>query len=169
MISAILNALPQAIEMGLNIPLVYNSGGYDLVSTIELLDGIFDIYMPDLKYMDNNTANELSGIDDYVERATVSIVEMHRQVGDLQVNTQGIAQKGLIIRHLVMPDNMAQTDKVIDFVRDLSANTYFNLMDQYRPAYHAMSNPKINRKLRAEEFNRAYTYAVDSGLSRIAS
>ena len=168
MINAIMNALPEAIEMGLNIPLVYNSGGYDLASTIEILEEIFDIYMPDFKYMDNDIANELSGIDDYVERATESIVEMHRQVGDLQVNEYGIAQKGLVIRHLVMPDNIAQTYRVIDFVKELSTNTYFNLMDQYLPAYHAMSNPKINRKLTGEEFNRAYKYAVDIGLTRIA-
>jgi len=168
MVSAIMNALPEAIEMGLNIPLIYNSGGYDLASTIELLEGIFDIYMPDLKYMDNSIAYQLSGINDYVERVTESIVEMHRQVGDLRVNENGIAQKGLIIRHLVMPDNIAQTYKVVDFVKELSTNTYFNLMDQYRPAYHAMSNPKINRKLSAEEFSRAYNYAVDAGINRIA-
>jgi putative pyruvate formate lyase activating enzyme len=168
MVSAIMNALPEAIEMGLNIPLIYNSGGYDLASTIELLEGIFDIYMPDLKYMDNSIAYQLSGINDYVERVTESIVEMHRQVGDLKVNEKGIAQKGLIIRHLVMPDNIAQTYKVVDFVKGLSTNTYFNLMDQYRPAYHAMSNPKINRKLSAEEFSRAYNYAVDAGINRIA-
>ncbi len=168
MVNAILNALPEAIEMGLKIPLVYNSGGYDLVSTIELLDGIFDIYMPDLKYMDNTVANELSGINDYVEMATKSIFEMYRQVGDLEVDEYGVAQKGLIIRHLVMPDNIAQTTKVIDFVKELSTNTYFNLMDQYRPAYHALSNPKINRKLTAEEFQKAYNYALETGLSRIA-
>ena len=169
MVHAILNALPEAIEMGLNIPLVYNSGGYDLADTIELLEGIFDIYMPDFKYMDNNIANELSGVNDYVERAIESIFEMYRQVGDLQVNEYGIAQKGLIIRHLVMPDNIAQTYKVIDFVKALSTNTYFNLMDQYRPAYLAMTNPKINRKLSAGEFSKAYKYAVDVGLIRIAS
>jgi putative pyruvate formate lyase activating enzyme len=168
MVNAILNALPEAIEMGLNIPLVYNSGGYDLVSTVELLDGIFDIYMPDLKYMDNNIAYELSGVDDYVEMATKSIIEMYRQVGDLEVDENGIARKGIIIRHLVMPDNIAQTNKVIDFIKELSSNTYFNLMDQYRPAYHAMSNPKINRKLSSEEFNKAYKYAFDNGLSRFA-
>ena len=124
--------------------------------------------MPDLKYMDNSIANELSGIDDYVEMATESIFEMYRQVGDLEVDEFGIARKGLIIRHLVMPDNIAQTTRVIDFVKELSKNTYFNLMDQYRPAYHAMSNPKINRKLTAEEFQRAYNYALKNGLSRIA-
>lgn len=168
MVHSILNALPEAIEMGLNIPLVYNSGGYDLESTIETLDGIIDIYMPDFKYMDNDIASELSGVDDYVEMAMESIFEMHRQVGNLQMNEYGVAQKGLIIRHLVMPDNIAQSYKVIDFVKELSPNTYFNLMDQYRPAYQAMANPKINRKLTAEEFNSAYKYAVDSGLTRIA-
>jgi putative pyruvate formate lyase activating enzyme len=119
--------------------------------------------------MDNGIANELSGIDDYVERATESIVEMQRQVGDLEVDEYGIARKGIIIRHLVMPDNIAETCKVIDFVRKLSKDTYFNLMDQYRPAYHAMSNPKINRKLTAEQFNNAYQYALDTGLSRISN
>jgi putative pyruvate formate lyase activating enzyme len=168
MINGILSALPEAIEMGLQIPLVYNSGGYDLVSTIELLDGVIDIYMPDMKYMDNEIARQLSGIDHYVENATASILEMHRQVGDLQVNEMGIAQRGLIIRHLVLPDNIAKTNKVIDFIKSLSPNTYFNLMDQYRPAYHADQNPKINRRLSAKEFQDAYHYANSSGLIRIA-
>jgi putative pyruvate formate lyase activating enzyme len=168
MVHTLLNALPEAIEMGLNIPLVYNSGGYDLVSTIKLLDGVFDIYMPDIKYMDDDTAKELSGIDNYSEYAKTSILEMHRQVGDLQINSMGIAQRGLIIRHLVMPDNIVKTNKIIDFVRSVSQNTYFNLMDQYRPAYHAGKNNKINRRLKDEEYQEAYNYAISAGLKRMA-
>jgi len=167
MVHAILNSLPEAIEMGLRIPLVYNSGGYDSKETIQLLEGIIDIYMPDFKYMDNIVAEELSGVQDYVEMASASILEMHRQVGDLVINDRGIAEQGLMIRHLVMPDNIAQTYKVIDFVSRLSKQTYFNLMDQYRPAYHAHNFERISRRLTAEEYRAAYQYAVDAGLERI--
>jgi putative pyruvate formate lyase activating enzyme len=169
MVHAILNALPEAIEMGLHIPLVYNSGGYDFVSTIRLLDGVIDIYMPDFKYMDNTISRELSSIDDYVEFATASILEMHRQVGDLVVDDHGIARRGLIIRHLVLPNNIAKTDKVIDFVNSISQNTYFNLMDQYRPAFNANKNIKINRGLTRAEYEEAYNYAVSVGLKRLAN
>ena len=169
MVHAILKALPEAIEMGLHIPLVYNSGGYDDVSTIRLLDGVFDIYMPDFKYMDNKISGELSGIDDYVEFATASILEMHRQVGDLVVDDRGIARRGLIIRHLVLPDNIAKTDKVIDYVNSISQNTYFNLMDQYRPAFNANKYIKINRRLTRAEYEQAYNYAVSTGLKRLAN
>lgn len=168
MIHAILNALPPAIEMGLNIPLVYNSGGYDEVSTIQLLEGIFDIYMPDMKYMDNRIAKELSGVDDYVEHATASILEMHRQVGDLKIDENGLARRGLIIRHLVLPGQIAATNKVIDFVASVSKDTYFNLMDQYRPAYQAGLDPRINRPLTSREFQEAYDYAVGQGLTWLA-
>ena len=168
MIHSILNALPEAIEMGLNIPLVYNSGGYDLISTIRLLDGVFDIYMPDIKYMDNGIAKELSGIDNYVEFVMESIYEMHRQVGDLQVDKMGIAQKGLIIRHLIMPDNIAKTAKVIDLIESISPNTYFNLMDQYHPAFKAGQIKKINRRITSKEYQEAYNYAITAGLTRIA-
>jgi len=167
MVHSILNALPQAIEMGLNIPLVYNSGGYDLSSTIRLLEDIFDIYMPDMKYMDNSIAHTFSGVDNYVEFATDSIREMHLQVGDLVVDSNGIAQRGLIIRHLILPGQISDTKKVIDFVRSISANTYFNLMDQYHPAYKADNYQSINRRITSNEFREACDYAISVGLNRL--
>jgi len=164
----ILNALPEAIEMGLKIPLVYNSGGYDLLSTIKLLDDVFDIYMPDIKYMDNKIAFELSGVDDYVEFATESIFEMHKQVGDLVIDNNGVAHRGMIIRHLVMPGNISCTKKIIELVRSISPNTYFNLMDQYHPAYKAKDYKLINRKITSKEYLEAHNYAISAGLNRLA-
>lgn len=166
---AILMALPEAIEMGLKIPLVYNSGGFDSVDTLRLLEGIFDIYMPDIKYMDNHIARKLSGIEHYPESVKASIIEMHRQVGDLQVDHNGIATRGLMIRHLVLPENMGGTFEVIDFVHSLSPNTYFNLMDQYHPAYKAHKYKSINRRITREEYSRAYEHAVSLGLHRLAN
>ena len=167
MVHAILLALPEAIEMGLKIPLVYNSGGYDLPSTIKLLDGVVDIYMPDMKYMDNEIAKKYSGADDYVEFAIESIHEMHQQVGDLVVDHLGIAQRGLIIRHLIMPGHISDTKKVIDFIRSLSSNTYFNLMDQYHPAYKANDYKFLNRRITSKEYQEAYNYAISVGLNRL--
>ena len=168
MVYSILNALPEAIDMGLRIPLVYNSGGYDLPITIKLLDGVFDIYMPDMKYMDNRIAKKYSGADNYVEFATESILEMHQQVGDLVVDQMGIAQRGLIIRHLIMPGNISDTKKIIDFVRSLSSNTYFNLMDQYHPSYKANDYEFLNRRITSKEYQEAYDYAISVGLNQLA-
>jgi len=167
MVHTIVTALPEAIEKGLRIPLVYNSGGYDAVETIQLLDGIFDIYMPDFKYFNNQTAYRLSGINNYVEEASKAIFEMHRQVGDLKMNNQGIAYRGLIIRHLILPENQADTFKVIHFIKTLSENTYLNLMNQYRPEFHACNEPLINRRINSEEFEEAIKYANKVGLKRI--
>jgi putative pyruvate formate lyase activating enzyme len=168
MVHSILNALPEAIEMGLRIPLVYNSGGYDEPATIRLLDDVFDIYMPDMKYMDNQIAKQFSGVENYVEYATESIGEMYQQVGDLVVDHLGIAERGLIIRHLIMPGNISDTKKVIDFVRSLSPNTYFNLMDQYHPAYKAKDYKSLTRRITSNEYTEAYEYAISAGLSQLA-
>ena len=169
MVHAILKALPRAIENGLRVPLVYNSGGYDSIDTIQLLEGIFDIYMPDLKYFDNQIALKLSGIPNYVEAATHAICEMYKQVGDLVLDDSGIAVRGLIVRHLILPENLADTYKTIDFIRSLSKETYLNLMDQYRPAYHAYQDPRIGRRITSEEFIKALNYAKNAGLNRCAS
>jgi putative pyruvate formate lyase activating enzyme len=166
-VHAVLNALPHAIKKGLNIPLVYNSGGYDSVDTLRLLEGIFDIYMPDLKYFNNQTAYALSGIRNYVDEAVPAIREMFRQTGDLTLDDHGIATRGLIIRHLILPDDLGDTSKVIDFVRDLSVNTYFNLMDQYRPAFHAYNDPRLGRRITGEELEQAVNHAKAVGLKRI--
>lgn len=167
MVHAILNALPRAIENGLRIPLVYNSGGYDSAETIRILDGIFDIYMRDLKYFNNETAYKLSGIDNYVDEAIPAIREMYRQTGDLVINDKGIAVRGLIVRHLILPENLANTLDVIDFVRDLSVDTYFNLMDQYWPAYHAGREPALGRRITEKELENALRHAESAGLTRI--
>lgn len=169
MVHAVLKALPRAIENGLRVPLVYNSGGYDSVDTIQLLEGIFDIYMPDLKYFNNQIALKLSGIPNYVEAATQAICEMYQQVGDLILDDAGIAVRGLIVRHLILPENLADTYKTIDFIRSISKETYLNLMNQYRPAYHAYQDSRISRRITSEEFIKALNYAKNAGLNRFSS
>jgi putative pyruvate formate lyase activating enzyme len=134
----ILAALVIAAEGGLRLPLVYNSGGYDQLHTLRLLDGVIDIYMPDMKYSDEAVGLRLSGVEDYVARNRVAVREMHRQVGDLQLEEGGVARRGLLIRHLVLPDGLAGTADVARFVvEEISCDTYINVMDQYRPAHRA--------------------------------
>lgn len=134
----IVQALIIAIEKGLELPLVYNCGGYESVETLKQLENIIDIYMPDIKYSDNEVASRLSGIKNYWNVVRAAVKEMHRQVGDLHIDRKGIAKRGLLIRHLVLPDNLAGSEKVLDFVADeISKNTYINIMDQYHPDYKA--------------------------------
>lgn len=156
---AILRALELAIPKGLNIPLVYNSGGYDLVSTLQLLDGIFDIYMPDFKYFYPQSAKKLSGFEDYPQIAMEAVSEMYRQVDDLVINSSGIAQKGLIVRHLVLPGHEEESKKIMDFISEISPDTYFNLMDQYRPEFKAIEEPCIDSRLSREVFQELIDYA----------
>jgi len=167
MISAIVQALLIAIPEGLNIPLVYNSGGYDAVETLQLLDGIIDIYMPDFKYMNGDVAQELSGAQDYPQVAMAAVTEMFRQVGDLEMDEKGTASRGLLIRHLVLPNNLAATDRVISFVGSLSKNTYINIMDQYRPEYRARECFDLRRRITLDEYDGAIHQAHQAGLSRI--
>jgi len=134
----ILEAVTAAAAKGLRLPLVYNSGGYDAVHTLRLLDGVVDIYMPDMKYSDDKIAERLSGVGDYVVRSRAAVKEMHRQVGDLQIDQRGVATRGLLVRHLVLPDDMAGTQATARFLaEEISADTYINVMDQYRPAFRA--------------------------------
>ncbi|MFC2112119.1 radical SAM protein [Bacteroidota bacterium] len=164
----ILQGLILAIEGGLKIPLVYNSGGYDHVSTLRYLEGIIDIYMPDFKFWDDNIARETCDAPDYPEFAKQAIKEMHRQVGDLKINTLGIAEKGLLIRHLVMPENAAGTRKIMDFLgRDISADTYINIMPQYRPCGNALDILTLNRPISRKEYLDAIQDAVAAGLTRL--
>jgi len=165
-IPQILKSLPLAIKKGLNIPLVYNTGGYDAVSTLKLLDGIFDIYMPDIKYSDSKIAKKYSLVPDYWEIIQKAVQEMHRQVGDLVVDKKGIAQKGLLIRHLVLPEGLAGTEKVVKFISTLSKNSYVNLMAQYYPVHKASRYPEINRRIFPEEFQEAIEQAKKAGLRR---
>lgn len=167
MVYAILESLLVAVPAGLDVPLVYNSGGYDSVETLELLDGVFDIYMPDFKYMDGDAAWRLSGARDYPERAKAALKEMHRQAGDLVLDGRGIAQKGLLVRHLVLPNNLAGSDEVMRFLAWLSRDTYVNIMDQYRPEYRARECFDLRRKATLDEYDAAVQCALDAGLHRI--
>jgi len=164
----ILEALTHAIEQGLKIPLVYNSGGYDGEETLKLLDGIFDIYMPDFKFWDGKWAERYCRTPDYRETAIAAIKEMHRQVGDLAIDDQGVAIRGLLVRHLVMPDNIAGTEKIMHFLaKEISTNTYVNVMNQYRPCGEAHKDEFIKRRLTSQEFRDAMNIAMEAGLMRL--
>jgi len=168
MVPQILEALPFAIEEGLRIPLVYNSGGYDLKETLAILDGIFDIYMPDFKFWEAEWADKFCQAPDYGEVAVAAIREMHRQVGDLVLDENGVATRGLLVRHLVMPNNTAGTEPIMAFLADeISPDTYVNVMDQYRPCGHAHKDALINRRLTAHEFREAIDAARHAGLKRL--
>ena len=161
----ILKALVIAIEKGLEVPLVYNTGGYDSVETLKLLQGYMDIYMPDMKYSDSAVAKELSAAPDYPHVNREVVREMHRQVGDLQVE-RGIATRGLLVRHLVLPNQLAGSFEAIDFLaEEISTDTAINIMDQYRPCYKASSRAKINRRPTTEEYESVRRYGVKKGLN----
>ena len=164
----ILDALELAVSKGLYLPLVYNSGGYDSLETLELLDGIVDIYMPDMKYSDDKIAEELSGIKDYPSINKAAIREMQRQVGDLQIDEQGIARRGLLVRHLVLPNRLAGTQEVVRFLtHEVSTNTYLNIMSQYHPCYKAYDMPSLARPVSRDEFAEAIDLAHQQGLYRL--
>lgn len=163
----ILEALVPAREMGLNIPLVYNSGGYDRVETIQLLNGIFDIYMPDAKYGSDEMASRYSNAPRYTHYMKTSVQEMHSQVGDLVIDDDGIAVRGLLVRHLVLPDDIAGTAEIVRFLLEkISKNTYLNIMAQYRPEYNACSYPELDRQITPKEYRDAIRIAADAGLTR---
>jgi putative pyruvate formate lyase activating enzyme len=165
----IIGGLRYAIARGLRVPLVYNCGGYEPVEMIKLLDGIVDIYLPDFKYTDGAMAEKYSsGARDYPERAAAAIEEMHRQVGELVVDEKGIALRGLIVRHLVMPYNIAGTDKFVQFVATkLTRSTYVNIMGQYRPEYKAKQIPELSRRITGAEYAQAMRWAKEAGLTRL--
>jgi putative pyruvate formate lyase activating enzyme len=164
----IIEALALAIEQGLRVPLVYNSGGYDSKETLKLLDGIFDIYMPDFKFWEGKWADRFCNAPDYREMAAEAIKEMHRQVGDLILDEEGIAVKGLLVRHLVMPGEVAGTRQIMEFLaKEISPNTYVNVMDQYRPCGSADKDEFINRRLTSREYKDAVDAAKKAGLTRL--
>jgi putative pyruvate formate lyase activating enzyme len=164
----ILQALIIAIENGLDIPLVYNSGGYDHVSTLEQLDGIIDIYMPDFKFWDSKVAAETCNAPDYPEIARQAVAEMHRQRGPLRMNPSGLAEKGLLVRHLVMPEGMAGTREVMNYLsEEISEDTYVNIMPQYRPCGRAWETPALRKSLQMNEFREAVQDALKAGLTRL--
>lgn len=161
----ILEALEIAIAKGLKIPLVYNTSAYDEVETLQFFDGIMDIYMPDFKFFDKKIAAQTCKAPDYPKKAKLAIKEMHRQVGDLVIDKNGIAQKGLLIRHLVMPDNMAGTKDIMDFIAtEISKDTYINIMQQYRPCGEAKKIEDLNRTISNEEYQVAVEFAKKAGL-----
>lgn len=164
----ILEALVIAVEKGLKVPLVYNSGGYDSVETLALLDGIFDIYMPDLKFVKDIPPTLYCRAPDYPDVVKKAIKEMHRQVGDLTVDTDNRAVSGLLVRHLVMPDNLAGTDLAMAFLAgEISKNTYVNIMNQYRPCGELSSFPELKRKITDQEYSQALDDAQHAGITRI--
>ncbi|HXX56791.1 MAG TPA: radical SAM protein [Thermodesulfovibrionales bacterium] len=163
-----LEALTAAKGEGLKLPIVYNCGGYESLQALEILDGIVDIYMPDLKYADTLLSLKYSGAEGYPEAAKTAIKEMHRQVGDLILDERGIAVRGLLVRHLVLPENMAGTDEVVRFLsQDISPDTYLNIMDQYHPCYRAKENPPLDRRITGSEYRTAITLAVKAGIKRL--
>jgi putative pyruvate formate lyase activating enzyme len=167
-VAQIIAAVHDAAQRGLRVPLVYNTGGYDSPEALALLDGIVDIYMPDMKYGDSALARKYSKVRNYVEANQAAVREMHRQVGDLVLDENGIALRGLLVRHLVLPGGIAGTDKVLAFLAgEISRATYLNLMDQYRPCYRADEYPEIDRPITSEEFREALATAARVGLTRL--
>lgn len=164
----ILEALVIAVEKGLKIPLVYNTGGYDALHTLALLDGIVDIYMPDIKYGGDEVGAKYSRAPRYFTVAKAAVKEMHRQVGDLQINERGIAIRGLLVRHLVMPEKLARTEAIMKFIaEEISPNTFVNIMDQYYPAHEARKYPELSRRISRAEYRQAVEIARAAGLKRI--
>lgn len=164
----ILAAVAVAAQRGLTLPLVYNTGGYDSLDMLALLDGVVDIYMPDMKYGDPELARKYSKVKDYPTINQAAVLEMQRQVGDLQMDEKGVAMRGLLVRHLVLPDGLADSEAVFKFLADrVSKNVYLNIMAQYRPAFKARQYPELNRRIRSEEYREAFALAKGLGLSRL--
>lgn len=163
----ILAALVEAVEMGLKVPIVYNTGGYDLVKTLKLLEDVVDIYMPDIKFHDSKIANYFAGAPDYPEVSKATVMEMHRQVGDLIVDEHGVAKRGLLVRHLLMPNDYAGTREIMRFLaQKVSKNTYVNIMDQYHPYGEIKKYPEMLSLITREEFEKALEVAREEGITR---
>lgn len=162
----IIRATQRAAAEGLRIPLVYNTSGYERIDTLQLLDGIVDIYLPDAKYADDDIARELSGFVGYVSANRAALKEMHRQVGSaLQVDDEGIARRGMVIRHLVLPDGLAQTREVLTWIaHELGTESYISLMAQYFPAYRASERPPLGRRISRAEYHDAFCVLDELGL-----
>ncbi len=164
----ILEALELAINAGFSLPLVYNTGGYDSLETLGLLEGIVDIYMPDMKYADKAVARHYSGVKDYPQVNQAAVREMQRQVGDLEIDQQGVARRGLMVRHLVLPNGLAGTDRVVAFLaQHVSRNTYVNIMAQYHPCYRAYDIAELARPVSEADLAEAVRLAREQGLERL--
>lgn len=166
----ILRAVGIAAQAGLRVPIIYNSGGYDSIAALNLLEGVIDIYMPDMKYANPRTGLHYSKIRNYPQINQAAVREMHRQVGDLRINDEGLATSGLLIRHLVLPNGLAGSEQIVKFLaEDISPNTYVNLMDQYRPAFKANQYPKLKRRITPAEYQQVVQLANEAGLQRLDS
>ncbi|MCL5885203.1 MAG: radical SAM protein [Deltaproteobacteria bacterium] len=164
----IVEALALAVERGFSLPVVYNCGGYESVETLLALEGIVDIYMPDVKFLEPGSAGRYCNAPDYPEVARAAVREMVRQVGPLEIGPDGVARKGLLVRHLVMPADVSTTRRVIDFLaEEIGTDTYLNLMDQYRPCGRAPEFPEIARRIAPQEWRNAREYALGRGLARL--
>jgi putative pyruvate formate lyase activating enzyme len=162
----ILHSLEIAIDKGLSLPLVYNCGGYESVETLKILEGIIDIYMPDFKFSDPDVAMKYTKAKDYPSAAKAAIKEMHRQVGDLVMDDRGIARRGLLVRHLVLPEGLAGTEEIVRFLSDeISPGTYTNIMAQYYPCYKA--EYPLDRRITSDEYGKAVEAARRAGLYRL--
>ena len=167
-VAQIIAAIAIAAERGLQLPLVYNTGGYDSLEALKLLDGIIDIYMPDMKYGDSKLARQYSKVRNYTEVNFTAVKEMHRQVGDLVLDDKGVALRGLLVRHLVLPKNIAGTEQVLQFLAsEISSNTYINIMDQYHPCYRADDYPDVDRPITSKEYQDAIKASHNAGLHRL--
>lgn len=167
-IHAITQALVSAVEGGLRVPIVYNTGGYDSADVIRLLDGIVDIYMPDLKFSGPDTAQELADAGDYPQVVKGAVIQMHAQVGDLVLDENGVALRGLLVRHLVLPHGLAGSREAFRFLsKEISPDTYLNVMAQYRPCWKAVGTARIGDSLQSRDYMRALALARESGLTRL--
>lgn len=167
-IPQILSALVEAAEDGLHIPLVYNSSAYDKVASLRLLEGVVDIYMPDFKFWDAAIAEQTCHAPDYPQIARAALSEMHRQVGDLVIDDNGLARRGLLVRHLVLPDGLAGTRQIMRFIAGrISPDTYVNIMSQYRPCGRAKEIPSLGRAISAREYAQAIADARQEGITRL--
>ncbi|MFH0778192.1 MAG: radical SAM protein [Candidatus Eisenbacteria bacterium] len=163
----ILSALALAAGQGLRIPIVYNTGGYELVEVLRLLDGIVDVYMPDMRYSSDEMGLRYSGVSDYAKHNRLAIKEMHRQVGDLVVDGDGVAVKGLVIRLLVLPESISGTEETLEFIaKEISAETFVSLMAQYFPAHQAPDHPPLDRRITREEYARTIRRMNQLGLTK---
>lgn len=155
----IIHALYLAVKEGLKIPIVYNTSSYDSIESLKLLDGIVDIYLADIKYASNEMGKRYSKVKNYWDVASEALKEMYRQVGNLKLDDKGIAYRGLLIRHLILPNNIAQTEKVLSFIKTIDENLAVNLMNQYYPAYKAFKYPELSRRITYEEYKNALKHA----------
>ena len=168
-IETIIPAVRRAREQGLQIPIVYNTNGYETIETLHRLEGVVDIYLPDLKYASALPARKYSGAEDYFRFAGPAVVEMHRQCGDLVCDENGIARRGLIVRHLVLPGSVDETRRILDFLAEnLPLTTHISLMGQYMPCHRATAIPPLDRKLLRREYDRAIAYCIQLGFEHVS-